>query len=416
MKNLAFSTGQYRVDAPGAALIMAHSLLFEKPENLSGAIIGAGTFTGSGSVSKDFQQIDISSEHQRKIALLRQLSRINRFNDYRNPRPVIAKIMQGIDNKINEIADRIAARHLEILLKNHADIKVVVGLAGLSTNVGRTAKKYGLKFGVHSQFCHPNFQNRQLEDAYRGLNLVPPAVSKRKLECQLATFEMADFIWCPSEFAYESHISNGTPAKKLFTNYYGIPVKDFLLPIPAGETNPDGVFTVLFVGNVGVQKGIHVLLEAAELSNIGQMEIIFNGAADPYAKIIIEDYRKRFGNRKIRISVDPGDPRRHYEKSSVCILPSVHDSFGISILEAMVAGLPVIVSDHVGAKKIVKPGENGFMFPSGNAAELAKHIEFFHDNPEKIPEFGRNAIETGKDFDYSRQGKALEMNISQYLT
>lgn len=410
MKNLAFSSGQYRVDTAGATIIVTQNLFYESPSNISGAIIGPGRFLDSGHLRNDFYQIDTLSEYMRKTAYLRQLLKIRRFN---KSYFLLNKMIYEIENELSFIADNIATQQLEILLKNNIDIEVVMGFTGLSLNLGRLAKKHRLKYGIHSQFCHPNFQNDQLENAYHNLKLKPPIVSKRKLERQLATIELADFIWCPSEFVLKTHISNGIPKEKAFVNYLGVDVSKF--QIDTREEKHESIFTLLFVGNVGIQKGIHVLLEAVEITNINQMEIIFNGGTDALADIIIEDFRKRFSNREIRIFVDPGDPRRHFEKASVFILPSVHDSFGISVLEAMAAELPVIVSDHVGAKEIVNNGSNGFIFNSGNALELAKNIEFFYKNPEKRQEFGKISAEICKDYDVQKKGKELEMKIMKRL-
>lgn len=412
MKNLAFSSGQYKVNIPGATIVIAQNLFYKSPDKLSGAIIGPGKFSDAKNLSNEFYQIDTLYENQQKSAYLKQLSRFARFNNEIKPYSLLTKMMQEIENKISFNADIIAGRQLEILLKNNINIEVVIGFVGLSLNLGRLSKKYGLKYGIHSQFCHPNFQNEQLENAYTNLNIKSPAISKKKLARQLATIELADFIWCPSVFAQKSHIRNGISEEKTFVNYLGVDVENFQ---PSARDEKHKEFTILFVGNVGIQKGIHVLLKAVELTNIDRMEIIFNGGADYLANLFVEDFRTRFRNRKIRISVDPGDPRRHFEKTSVFILPSVHDSFGISVLEAMAAELPVIVSDHVGAKEIVKDGSNGFIFPSGNAYELAKNIEFFYTYPEKRREFGKISKEISKNYDLQKKGKELEMMIMKHL-
>jgi glycosyltransferase involved in cell wall biosynthesis len=81
----------------------------------------------------------------------------------------------------------------------------------------------------------------------------------------------------------------------------------------------------------------------------------------------------------------------------------------------MVAGLPVIVSDHVGAKEIVDDGVNGFIFPSGDSLELAKNLSFFYDNPEKSYEFGEISSKIGQKMDYSNQGKLLKEKIRTFL-
>lgn len=52
---------------------------------------------------------------------------------------------------------------------------------------------------------------------------------------------------------------------------------------------------------------------------------------------------------------------RHYLAGDAYIMLSVFDTFGMVVLEAMAAGLPVIVSGNVGAKDVVREGENGFV-------------------------------------------------------
>ena len=57
-------------------------------------------------------------------------------------------------------------------------------------------------------------------------------------------------------------------------------------------------------------------------------------------------------------------------------MPSRFDTFGLTVLEAMAASLPVIISENVGAKDIVKQGINGFVIhPTKHADEIADAVE-----------------------------------------
>lgn len=61
-------------------------------------------------------------------------------------------------------------------------------------------------------------------------------------------------------------------------------------------------------------------------------------------------------------------------ESDVLVAPSIwYETFGFTVLEALSYGVPVIVSDHVGAKDIV--GQNGLIVKAGNVEELKKAIK-----------------------------------------
>lgn len=62
---------------------------------------------------------------------------------------------------------------------------------------------------------------------------------------------------------------------------------------------------------------------------------------------------------------------RYYRAADIFIMLSKFDTFGMVVLEAMAAGLPVIVSPNVGAKDLVKEGVNGFTLPVPQDADIA---------------------------------------------
>jgi UDP-glucose:(heptosyl)LPS alpha-1,3-glucosyltransferase len=62
---------------------------------------------------------------------------------------------------------------------------------------------------------------------------------------------------------------------------------------------------------------------------------------------------------------------RYYRAADAFVLFSAFDTFGMVVLEAMAAGLPVIVSPNVGAKDLVDEGINGFVLPHFLDADAA---------------------------------------------
>ncbi len=65
----------------------------------------------------------------------------------------------------------------------------------------------------------------------------------------------------------------------------------------------------------------------------------------------------------------------HYCLMNVHILPSQMDGFGLTSLEAMAMGVPVIGSNYGGIPDVIQHGENGFIFENDNIPQLAEQIK-----------------------------------------
>jgi L-malate glycosyltransferase len=83
-------------------------------------------------------------------------------------------------------------------------------------------------------------------------------------------------------------------------------------------------------------------------------------------------------------------PNYHHE-ADLYISASHSDGTSISLLEAFSSGTPAIVSDIPGNQEWITPGENGWLFPDGNAEALADAILNAIDQRQNLPEMGRKA-------------------------
>ena len=66
------------------------------------------------------------------------------------------------------------------------------------------------------------------------------------------------------------------------------------------------------------------------------------------------------------------------------MVPSLYESFGLVVLEALACGTPVLVSQIGKMKTIVKEGRNGFCFLPNSPDSLADCIEYFYGNSGKL--------------------------------
>ncbi len=89
--------------------------------------------------------------------------------------------------------------------------------------------------------------------------------------------------------------------------------------------------------------------------------------------------------------VSQTDLPRWYHKADIYISPSHVDGSSVSLLEALGCGLPCLVSDIPSNKEWVTDGENGWLFPDGDADKLAARITRAIEGRDGLPAFGRAA-------------------------
>jgi glycosyltransferase involved in cell wall biosynthesis len=110
-----------------------------------------------------------------------------------------------------------------------------------------------------------------------------------------------------------------------------------------------------------------------------------------------------------------------YCAADLFILPSLFEPFGLVINEAMLCGLPIVVSDRVGAKfDLVRPGENGYVFPAGDIAALAAILGEILPDADKRARLGaaaRRRMETWSPREYTDSvARAVELIKKRAMT
>jgi glycosyltransferase involved in cell wall biosynthesis len=84
-----------------------------------------------------------------------------------------------------------------------------------------------------------------------------------------------------------------------------------------------------------------------------------------------------------------------YHDHDVLVFPSVwNEPFGITILEAMACGLPVVATGTGGSGEIVRDGENALVFAPGDAAACARQVGRLMEDDALFERVRRNARES----------------------
>ncbi|MPM53235.1 N-acetyl-alpha-D-glucosaminyl L-malate synthase [bioreactor metagenome] len=169
---------------------------------------------------------------------------------------------------------------------------------------------------------------------------------------------------------------------------------------------------ILFGGRFHRVKGIEYLIQAySEICgtfNVG-LRLVGGGPEEERLKRLV---KSKMIEKRVKFIpfLDKKQFSECLSRCSVFVLPSLHETFGIVLLEAMASSKTAIVSNISGPKDIVKHGYNGFLFEKTNVKELKKYLEFCLSSKNKCKEVGENArISVQEEYSF-------EMITQAYLT
>lgn len=188
---------------------------------------------------------------------------------------------------------------------------------------------------------------------------------------------------------------------------------------PLAQPKAKTELTVGFVSRFDESKGWKTYLEALVLLKEKQVPfkgmIIGKGPDEQKIKTEIK-------NRKLEDRIDfigfvkQGDLVKYYQQMDVYLFPSHRESLGLTGLEAMACGIPVIGSAISALKTYIHHEENGLLFEPENPLDLAQKIEnFSFKSVEKKEEMRKNALLTAKKYEREEVAKKLKERLEVLL-
>lgn len=180
---------------------------------------------------------------------------------------------------------------------------------------------------------------------------------------------------------------------------------------------PQESFVVLFSGRLSKEKDPFNLLEAFHNIDVPDKALVIVG--DGKLRQTMQDYVARndvnsvfFFGFQNRLEI-----AKFYALADVLVLPSLQETWGIVVNEALCFGLPVISSDQVGAHPdLVLPGSSGFVFPAGDAEALTSAIKQVADMPRNETRAMRIRAEgLIKEWSQRRLGEILSQHLDTIL-
>lgn len=208
-----------------------------------------------------------------------------------------------------------------------------------------------------------------------------------------------DVVIAPSNFALEEFRRNGFFYNcKTVVLPRGIELNNYHLP---RRDNHKQNFNLLYVGSLTHHKGIHVLIEAVRgiQNKYLRLDIVGEGSYGDKLKVLAKNDSRIVFHGK----VNNEDKYAFYNSADLLVVPSIwNEVFGLVILEAFRAGLPVIGSRIGGIPELISDNHNGYLFTPGDHLELKRILENIIEQPEKLALLGRGALDSVKQYEMSQ--------------
>ena len=203
-------------------------------------------------------------------------------------------------------------------------------------------------------------------------------------------------------------IREGLPAvaRSVETIYNGVDTGHFTCDLQKPELNNNGVKHLLYVGRISPEKGIHVLIKAFEkvLKSFPDVQLYILGhearasmsfidpmqedemvtALEPYYRGSYLAHLKSLVSTNISESVTflghipHREILRHLHQADILVNPSIRETFGMSLIESMATGTPVVASQIGGMAHIIvnhhSENATGILVERGNVDALSEAI------------------------------------------
>ena len=240
----------------------------------------------------------------------------------------------------------------------------------------------------------------QVEAAkWPGWEPAPLVIPDAYFDRLAAEWEAAAGVVVNSEWTARALVQQGVPREKIHVVPLAFEPPPTALgndprtssPLPARSPNGRPLI-VLWLGNVVLQKGIQYLIAAARMFADRPIRFVVVGhigisreavaSAPPSVEFIGRVTRDRAAEA--------------YRAADLFVFPTLSDGFGLTQLEAMAHGLPVIATPNCGA--VVEHERDGLVVPAANADALAAAIADLADHPERRAEMGASAVAKSRAF------------------
>jgi glycosyltransferase involved in cell wall biosynthesis len=219
--------------------------------------------------------------------------------------------------------------------------------------------------------------------------------------------ELADLVIVPCEWARESLRFSKSQKKSVIKVPYGTPAGE----MQARTSRPCGPFTILFAGQIGVRKGVPLLLQAWKRLGLKDARLLMAGSMNMDEKHLNGHNGFEYLGALPRVRL-----LEVMAKVDLFVFPSLAEGFGLVIGEAMAAGVPVLTTTNTGGPELIVDGQEGWCVPAHDVDSLAERIEWAYRNRDALYEMGLMARLKAEQWTWADYRRKLTEELSKNLS
>ena len=168
----------------------------------------------------------------------------------------------------------------------------------------------------------------------------------------------------------------------------------------------DGV-RLLYVGRVSKEKNLELLAEAYARLAERRPGLSLTVVGEGPLRAWMEGRLAGVGRARFTGVLHGEDLYSVFASADLFVFPSLTDTFGNSVVEALASGLPCITSNQGGPREIIEDGECGVVFDPDRPGDLEEKILSLSDDRVRLKAMGSRARERAMQFSYDNAAKAF---------
>lgn len=265
----------------------------------------------------------------------------------------------------------------EYTLRRMPECDALIAISGSSLKTGQLVQQRGGVFICDRGSSHQRYQDELVTSEYRCWGVYDRVSDPRDTVREERIYELCDAIVVPSTFARNSFIHSGLPEHKVHVIPYGVQLERFrpvLEPPPVSER-----LELIFVGQVGLRKGVPYLLEAFAKLNHPHKRLRIVGSVNDSFKPVLK--RLPIDSVEFLGTVPQSRLTELISSSHLLVLPSIEEGLALVQGQALACGCPVLATTNTGAEDLLEDGKEGFIVPIRDTAALLDRIQRIVDEP-----------------------------------